>query len=342
MIKLLNKLYDDFKNFIKETWKILLVFAILFVVLTYPLPYYIYNGGGTIDVNTRVEIENGYESKGSFNLAYVSELRATIPTWILAKILPSWDLIKMEDLTLSSKETNEDMFLRDKMMLNTANQTAIAIAYQKAGKKFEITKTNYTIAYIDEEADTNLKIGDHIVSLSGKTIKNLDQISTIIQEKEIGDTISITFERNGKNREGYMKVKKLDDKKMVGISFLLEQEYRTDPTLQFHFAERESGPSGGLMLTLSIYDKLVSEDITYGRKIVGTGTIESDGSVGSIGGIKYKLKGAVQDHADVFLAPAGKNYEECVKLKEEYNYPIEILSVASFNEALQKLKDLES
>ena len=53
------------------------------------------------------------------------------------------------------------------------------------------------------------------------------------------------------------------------------------------------------MLTLAIYNSLVDKDITKGKKVVGTGTIEEDGSVGSIGGVKYKLNGAVRQKADV-------------------------------------------
>ena len=60
-------------------------------------------------------------------------------------------------------------------------------------------------------------------------------------------------------------------------------------------------------------NNLTEEDITKGKKIVGTGTIEEDGSVGSIGGVKYKLNGAVRQKADIFLVPAGENYEEALK-----------------------------
>ena len=83
------------------------------------------------------------------------------------------------------------------------------------------------------------------------------------------------------------------------------------------FKGNESGPSGGLMLTIAIYDKLVSKDLTNGLKIVGTGTIDYDGNVGQIDGVSYKLKGAVKKGADIFIAPTGENYQECVKLKKK-------------------------
>ena len=90
-------------------------------------------------------------------------------------------------------------------------------------------------------------------------------------------------------------------------------------------------------MSLSIYNKLVDEDITKGRKIVGTGTIDTDGNVGEIGGVKYKLLGAVKSKADIFLVPY-ENYDEAIRYKNENNYDIKIIKVATFDEALNTLK----
>ena len=91
------------------------------------------------------------------------------------------------------------------------------------------------------------------------------------------------------------------------------------------------------MLTLDIYNKLTKKDITKGRKIVGTGTINSDGTVGEIGGVKYKLMGAVKSHADIFLVPQGSNYQEAIKEAKKKKYHIQILGVKNFQDALNQL-----
>lgn len=54
------------------------------------------------------------------------------------------------------------------------------------------------------------------------------------------------------------------------------------------------------MTTLEIYNSLTDDDLTKGYKIVGTGTIDMEGNVGMIGGVKYKLKGAIKKKADIF------------------------------------------
>ena len=99
----------------------------------------------------------------------------------------------------------------------------------------------------------------------------------------------------------------------------------------------ESGPSGGLMMSLALYNSLVSEDITKGRTIIGTGTIDIDGNVGAIGGVRYKLIGAVKKKAEIFLVPE-ENYEEALEVKTEKNYDIRLISVKTLQEAIDALK----
>jgi PDZ domain-containing protein len=92
------------------------------------------------------------------------------------------------------------------------------------------------------------------------------------------------------------------------------------------------------MLALTIYNKLTSNDITKGKKIVGTGTISIDGSVGEISGIEYKLKGAVHEKADLFIAPNGDNYKEAMRIKKQKHYDIKIIGVSTFDDAINYLK----
>jgi hypothetical protein len=73
-----------------------------------------------------------------------------------------------------------------------------------------------------------------------------------------------------------------------------------------------TGPSGGLMLALAFTDALNQGDLTGGRDIAGTGTIDRDGSVGEIGYVGYKVRGAAAAGAKVFLVPWG-NADEARK-----------------------------
>ena len=53
--KMTNKLYEKIKKFMKENGKSILIFLSLYLVLSFPLPYYVYAGGGTIDICKRID-----------------------------------------------------------------------------------------------------------------------------------------------------------------------------------------------------------------------------------------------------------------------------------------------
>jgi PDZ domain-containing protein len=67
------------------------------------------------------------------------------------------------------------------------------------------------------------------------------------------------------------------------------------------------GPSGGLLFSLGIVDKLAGDgdggDLTGGAVVAGTGTIAADGTVGAVGGVPLKTQAARRDGATVFLVP---------------------------------------
>lgn len=337
---MLIKFYEKLKEIIKENYLYISFIFMFTATCLAPLPYYIYNGGGTINVDKKVKIEDSYKINGSFNLCYVSEIRATLPSYLLAKVLPSWDLTPKEEITLNEDETDKDVYTRDRIFLDDANVNAIHLAYQKAEKDFTVTRTNHYIIYIDENAITNLKIGDIIKTVDQKLISSLEEIKEIVNKKEVGEQVAFTVERNKKIKECYATVYEINGNKYVGISMQTTYDYDTNPNISLKFSSNESGPSGGLLLTLSIYNHLIKEDITHGMKIAGTGTIDWDGNVGPIGGVKYKLNGAIKDKADVFIVPKGENYEEAISLQEKYNYKIKIIGVSTFEEALEKLEEM--
>ena len=295
---------------LKQNITIIIIFVIVFIFFTFQLPYYIETPGGIINTSERIDIDRKYKQKGSYNLAYVGELRATIAFLIYSKINKDWKVIPKNEVVLDN-ETLEEAEFREHLMLEEANNTAIKIAYDKADKEYNIIKNEMYITYIDEMAKTNMKIKDKIISIVINKGKKYDRYATIIKYK---------------------------NKKMIGIIITEKQELETDPNIEIKFKNSESGASGGLMMSLSIYDSLIKEDLTKGLKIAGTGTIDENGLVGEIDGVKYKLIGAVDSGADLFLVPSGNNYKEAVKTKEEKGYKIKIIKIKTFDEAVKYLK----
>jgi len=79
------------------------------------------------------------------------------------------------------------------------------------------------------------------------------------------------------------------------------------------------------------------EDITAGKTIAGTGTIDLNENVGRIGGVVQKVIAAEKAGADYFLVPEG-NYEQAKKVARK----VELIPVANLEEALKFLDSLKN
>ena len=338
-----NKIYEYIKKILKGNYKSIVFILCFLIVATYPVPYYIFTSGGITDLNERFEIENQTKQKGSYNLSYVTQIEGNVLTYLASYIIPDWETVKVEAYQVSNTESLEELALRDQLSLLQANQTAVKLAYDAAGKNFTIDKRNLYIIYMTEyfESDTKVKVGDRVVKADDKEIATFDDLSEILNNKNVGETIKFELSRGEETIIANIKVQEVEGAKLTGIALYEIFDYSTDPKIIFNFSARESGASAGLMTTLAIYDSLIEEDLTKGYKIAGTGQIFTDGTVGEIGGVKYKLRGAVAKKADIFLVPTGSNYEECIKLKKENNYKIEIVEITTLNDAIEYLKSIK-
>ncbi len=323
-------------NVLKKNYKFILFLIILFVLLNVHFPYYIDAPGGISNIENKIEI-SGYESKGSFNLAYVKEYRATIPTLMISLFNKDWNIFKMDEILLDN-ETDETYTLRDKVFMKESVSNAILTAYKKANKDIKIISNKIVVTYVVDGSNTNIITGDEILSINGQNVSSLDDISSIINENNVGDKLNIKVSNNDQVFDKYAYIFLSDDNKKLGLLLNELNEYETNPKINVKIAENESGSSGGLMMSLAIYNALVSEDITKGKTIVGTGTIDKNGNVGAIGGVEYKIKGAVKSKADLFIVP-NENLDEALKVKKKYNYKIKIVGVGTFDEALNYLKN---
>ena len=328
-----NKIYDKIKIFILENIRFLICLGALVLVFTYELPFAIYTPGGLVNLEKRIDVDNSMDKDGSINMSYVSVRKGTIPSILLSFVIPNWDLKKEEEVTASDASIDELLEL-EKIYMEASIDNATILAYQKAGKDIKITKRYNYVNYIADFASTDIKVQDVIVSADGKIVSSIEDLKSIVANKNVGDKINIVVKRSGKEKKCYAYVTDLNGEKKVGISFLTTYDYDTNPKLNVKTKASESGSSGGLMLSLAIYNDLVNEDLTKGRTIVGTGTISLDGTVGEIDGVKYKMLGAKD--ADIFLCPE-ENYAEAVKVKEKYNLKFDLKSVKTLDDAIDYL-----
>ena len=334
---MINKYYANIKKIIRENIGFFIIWFVVILLFFIDTPYLIYTPGSYIDLGTRIDADTDNKTSGTFGMAYVSVVKAS-PIFIgISYLNKNWDLIS-KDKVKYDDETLKDAEKRDKISMDEAVSNAKIAAFKEALGNYNIDDVHHVITYLDSN-DTELKLFDEIKSVDGITINNLEDIRNVVATKKSGTKMNIEVMRNKKLITVSSSVYEIDGRKILGISLTDVYDVTTNPEVEIKIKSNESGPSGGLMMSLSIYNSLVSKDISKGKKIIGTGTIDVNGNVGEIGGVKYKLIGAVKNKADVFLCPK-ENYEEAVKVKKDNNYDIKIVAVSTLKEAIEELENL--
>lgn len=335
---MINKIYAKTKEYIKSNYKELIFLIGLVLLFTIELPYVVYKPGGVIDLSKRIEVTNGYDYNGKIEMTYVSMVKGKIPFILLSYVIPNWDLEKSSDITYDGDTVSETL-KKDKILCDGAIDNAIIAAYSLTEKEVNITKYHNHIVYITEEANTTLKDYDEIISIDGVEVSSLTEIQELINTYQENDVVNLKVLRNKKTIDATAKVYKYKDNLKIGVAITTTYDLKTNPKINIKSKQSESGPSGGLMTALGIYNSLTKEDITKGKNIAGTGTITETGEVGEIGGIKYKILGAIKKDVDIFICPE-ENYEEAKKVLNKTDSKMKLISVKTLNDAISKLNEM--
>ena len=323
------------KDFIVENLSFLLLIAFIIFFTQAELPYVIYTPGGSINLSERVKGDNLYKEKGSFSMTYVSMAKGS-PMFLLSSfIIPNWDIVKISNITYEGEDLWETIE-SDKIYLKEARSNAEYVAYTNAQIPFSIKKTKILVTLVDPKAKTKLKTNDEIISIDGYKLGDVSEFQKYLSSKKPGEKIIVEYKRDKDIKEDNVELINVNGESKIGIGIAVVNEYETPYNIDIEAKDNEAGPSGGFLSALSIYNRVTKEDITKGRTIMGTGTISQDGTVGEIGGVKYKILGAAKHNADIFICPK-ENEKEALKTVKDNKLKIKVIGVSTFKEALEEL-----
>ncbi|MGB3370026.1 MAG: PDZ domain-containing protein [Rhodococcus sp. (in: high G+C Gram-positive bacteria)] len=179
-----------------------------------------------------------------------------------------------------------------------------------------------------------LNDGERLVSVAGEPVDSVTAVRESVSARSPGDTIDIVVEKDGITRTESIVLGARPDDAQRGYLGVTPAEKPDVPfTVKFNLAD-VGGPSAGLMFSLAVVDKLSPGELSNGDFVAGTGTIDSNGVVGPIGGIPYKLIAAREAGATTFLVPAS-NCDEAVQ-----NAPdgLRLVKVDSLDGAIDSLE----
>ena len=328
-----RKIVEHLKDF-------LFVFFVLFIAFG-RLPYNVEMPGGIINLTERVKIDGQkIPLKGSFNMAYVSVVQGSIPYILYGLISNDVDVVKTQD-SLLENETVEEANRRNKLFLEQSKNAAVLAALKEAEIEYEIKNRKTNVLYIYKDAKTNLEVGDNIIECNDNKADSVQDIVKAIDSKKIGDTISFKVVRFGNVKKATAKIIDVKGEKKINVVSLTTFDIDSLRSVELDSFATESGSSGGLMMSLMVYSGLTNRDYTLGKKVAGTGTIDENGKVGEISGIKYKIIGAVRNKVDIFFVPSD-NYKEALQVKKEKDYDLKIVKVDSLREAINYLEGVRN
>lgn len=181
-----------------------------------------------------------------------------------------------------------------------------------------------------------LRAGDLITKVGGKRVRGLcgpQNLRTLLGRGGPAGPVTLTRVRDGRARTVTTRTVRAGGRTILGIDGRAAARIRKLPVAVRIDAGRVGGPSAGLAFALEVLEKL-GRDVDHGLKVAATGTIEADGCVGAIGGVKQKTIGAREAGVDAFLVPAdGENAAEA----RRYAHGLRIIPVKNFRQALSAL-----
>jgi len=299
--------------------------------------------GFTASVEPMVQLPPQYHhpSAGSFILTTVIPQTPILTgEWLYAHLDRSVKLVSQEEI-VPRTETAQSVSRGDYRMLLDSKTTAIIVGLRLAGYPVETKNDGVGVVSI---LDASPAIGilqpdDIITGLNGNPVLSVADLTGQLQLSAPGSFLNLEINRQGQKMD--ITVTVMDPVEAggpvrIGISVV---QHNSGFSLPFPVdiipQKVDGGPSAGLMFTLGVYDLLTDQDLTGGRIIAGTGTIDLDGNVGTIGGVQQKVVAAERAGAEYFLSPP-ENYPDALAIAGN----ITVVEIATAQDAIDFLLGL--
>ncbi len=249
------------------------------------------------------------------------------------------------DLVCPKKLTAQQVETLNQAEMDSSQSAAVTAALVETGLADSITLEVYSVSEAQAQAD--LAAGDVLtaITVDGERteISSYTQLREFLARTAPGTDVTLTVDRGGTLID--VEVTTLSPQQagasediegsLLGVR--LSMRANSDVRAQFGL-DSVGGPSAGSMFALGIVDALTPGSLTGGQDVAGTGTIDVDGHIGAIGGIRQKMLGAAHAGSTWFLAPAD-NCDEVVGHEPE---GMTVVSVSTLHEAVEAVEAIAS
>jgi PDZ domain-containing protein len=322
------------------------------------VPYGTISPGEAVSLRPIVHVDGAAahpDDRGDLRLLFVRE-RNHVNLWryLQAKLDSDIDLYPESVLTGGLPVRDANAYAQSDMV--KAKIAATKIALEAAGFTVPSPRGVVVTATLPgRPAEKVLKAGDAIVSADGKPVIRGEQLTEAISKRGVGSKVELGIVRNGKSQTVMVPIALEKCQKPVQRGCVDRPAIGVLPFSRYPFpvkinieTENIGGPSAGLAMTLAILDDLTPGNLTGGKRVAVTGTIDTDGNVGEIGGINQKAVAARAAGARVFIVPqcqttdAPRDHARCQKdlsrAIQRAGSKVKVVPVSTFEQALNVLR----
>jgi PDZ domain-containing protein len=326
-------------------WSVVAVAAALIgLAWIYPSRDYLYVPNTASPVAARVKIEGEKppaQSKGAIYYVDVSVRQASWAERLLPFLRPDGASLVPREQVVPPGSSFEDRHKDGLREMARSEEVAAAVALKQAGYTVTATPRGALVEAVatDAPAAAMLDSGDVIVGAGGRKIRTPEELRRSFNAVRPGSDVVLRVRRSGAVKTVTVRTVESPSERgraIIGIRVAQAADIKLPLKVDIDLGE-VGGPSAGLPFALDVLQEL-GTDVDHGRRVVATGEISLDGTVGPIGGVKQKTLGARRAGADVFLVPAGDNAAEA----RRYAGNLRIIPVESFQQALSVLRTLPS
>ena len=312
------------------------------VALFLPAPYVVESPGPTFNTVGTVTMAEGeevplieiegartYPTDGELDLTTVYVAGGPDRGMSFLEAVGAWlnpeDAVVPQEFVYPRGTTGEQIDEQNAAAMTSSQESAVAAALRELDEPF--TEELAVAELVDgSPAAGILEAGDTLVRVNGTEIDGIDSLREELQASG-GNPVEIVFRRDGAEQTGTVTPELGDTGSyQLGIFLTTSFEFPFEVTIAL---DDVGGPSAGMMFALGIVDRLTPGALTGGRHFAGTGTIDSAGKVGAIGGIQQKMAGASDAGAEFFLAPA----DNCGEVVGNIPEGLDVVRVATLDEA---------
>ena len=296
------------------------------------------------------QLPEQFPTEGSFNFVTITEPRQSALSWWIGRDEVAFQMLTEEDRFGFQTPDQRRVFSLESM--RTAGQVAQYVALTRLGFDAELLPGDVLIqemVCLDRSddgdctrtapSDVLLDPGDRLIAADGIRLESVDDLIAVLAERSPGDLLSVRVERRGSDpfeaEVELISVPDEPDRTIIGFIPFDTRRIELPFTVDIDTGSI-GGPSAGLAFTLTLIDELSPGELTGSRPVAVTGTINLDGSVGAIGGLRQKASAVDQTGIDVFLVPAAQG-EDDIEAARQAAPDLEIIPVATLNEAIEVL-----